>query len=691
MNMPAIPPPSMLPAALWWAGLGIPIFPIWWPVDGRCACPAGQECASPGKHPLTPRGLHDATIDEAAIRSWWARWPLANIAAPTGGEFDAVDIDAAIKAWKEFVARHGTPRHMAIVKSGRPGGGYHLYCFPGGQKTIPSGKRGLPPGVEIKGVGGYVVVPPSIHVSGQPYTWINSIADAIIEGDVDYATWYAALDDIAAQSTPPRAALPAQPALPPSDATRAERYGQAVLARAVNELTTAGEGGRWNALALVSVPLVARAIAGGCLTRQAGEQSLADAARAAGLTAGEVDRIPELLDRITAQGIRMPIRPPEQAADQDAASWARGIVETPPAPDYADDLAEPIERTTWWPRDLGPVINGTEPEPGPAYLTRDDGRALFYPGKVNGLIGESESGKTWVALLAVQQALATGQNVLYLDFEDTAAGIVSRLRAMGAPDEHLARLTYVDPTEGLSMLARRDLAEAIAAAPPRLVVLDGFNAAMTLMGLDLNSNTDATAFAQQLLRPLARTDAAVVYVDHVPKNKEARGKGGIGAQAKRAMTTGAAIAVDVVAEFGRGMTGRLRLTVDKDRPGHVRAVSAQARYAGEAVLASNPDGTVAVTIAAPDLRPASQRGPWRPTFLMEQVSLFLGTVPGGASVRAIREGVPGKSEHVAKAIDRLVIEGYVARRQGQRGALVHVLERAFEEAFDSGWEGDDDD
>ena len=267
-----------------------------------------------------------------------------------------------------------------------------------------------------------------------------------------------------------------------------------------------------------------------------------------------------------------------------------------PLPDNATTLAEFIvassasdaqpdrERTSWWPRDLDGVISGHETEPDPTHLTRGDGPSMFYSGRVNGLIGESESGKTWVALHATSQELAKGQPVLYLDFEDSASGIVNRLRKLGCTDKHLAHLTYIAPDEGLSVPAKSDLGEALALANASLVIIDGFNAAMTLMGLDINSNNDATQFAQVLLKPIAATGACVVYVDHVPKSREARGKGGIGAQAKRAMTTGCALTVTVTEPFGEGQAGRLHLTVDKDRPGKVRARSYAAKHAGDAVI-----------------------------------------------------------------------------------------------------------
>ncbi len=353
----------------------------------------------------------------------------------------------------------------------------------------------------------------------------------------------------------------------------------------------------------------------------------------------------------------------------------------PAAPSPPD--GDEAEHTTWWPRDLAAILEGGHEEPEAAFLARDDGHRLFYAGKVNGLLGESESGKTWVALLTVLQAIQVGQPALYLDFEDSASGVLNRLRAMGATAAQLQHLVYVSPEESLHAAAQNDLASTLGSHAPALIVADGVNAAMTLLGLDLESNKDSTAFAQLLLRPLARTGAAVVTVDHVPKNKEQRGKGGIGAQAKRAMVTGAAIGVEVTQEFGRGMTGRMRLSVDKDRPGRVRAVSAGARNAGTAVLTSHADGTVTVVINAPDLRPADERGPFRPTHLMEAVSNFLESIEGGASGAAIEKGVGGKAEFIRIAIEILVQEQHIVRTAGARGAVIHTVLEPFREVTSS--------
>lgn len=586
--------PSMLLSALWYARQGIAVFPLWWPSDGRCACPKGDRCPSPAKHPMTPQGFHDASADEEQVKAWWAKWPTANIGVPTGEEFDVVDIDGAAQAWTEFTAIHKVPEHYGVAMSGRAAGGFHYYCRPGGKKTVPSGKNGLPKGVEIKGVGGYVVAPPSLHISGATYRWIKELSNEM-HGEDPWPDWY---DRITAKPERPRERIEFTPLASVSE-DRASRYGAAVLVNACDKVLEAGEGGRWMGLATEAVPLAARAVAGGCLDRETAIRALEDAARRSGLEAAEANRVRELFATIERQGITNPIAP---GPDPDAAidTWLASLPKATLPPAYAEAVEEIRTRTSWWPRDLTGVLAGEDPEPEPEFLARLDEVSLFYRGKVNGLIGESESGKTWIALLAVVQALTKGLKVAYFDFEDTAPGIVSRLRSMGASDDDLTRLDYIGPDETLHGPASADLTEYLAQTQPDLIVLDGFNAAMTLLGLELTDNTDATKFAQMLLKPLARTGACVVYVDHLPKNKENRGKGGIGAQAKRAMTTGCALSVEVVSAFGRGMTGRLRLTVDKDRPGHVRAAAVEAKAAGTAVLISGADGSVEVSIEKPD-------------------------------------------------------------------------------------------
>jgi hypothetical protein len=352
--------------------------------------------------------------------------------------------------------------------------------------------------------------------------------------------------------------------------------------------------------------------------------------------------------------------------------------EQPTQPNVA---AEPSERTSWWMASGGRAAAEVVTAPAPTHLIREDGEALCYSGKVNGLIGESESGKTWVALLAIAQALKAGERVGMLDFEDSVSGIVGRLRTLGVDDEALdERFNYASPDESLGLAQSRDLSESLL-HNFTLIVVDGVNAAMTQLDYDLNSNTDATLFATKLLRPLAKTGACVITVDHVPKNADARGKGGIGAQAKRAMMDGCALAVEVVRPFGVGQDGVLRLKVDKDRPGRVRGISQAGERAGDARLTSDGE-LVDIVIVAPDLRSLDERGPFRPTGLMEKVSRYLETVTGTVTTTGIVSGVSSKKEYVRAALSILATEGYVTFTTGARGSHDYTLVASYHQADD---------
>jgi hypothetical protein len=205
-------------------------------------------------------------------------------------------------------------------------------------------------------------------------------------------------------------------------------------------------------------------------------------------------------------------------------------------------------------------------------------------------------------------------------------------------------------------------------------VVDGINAAMTLCGYDLQSNTDATLFGTLLLRPLANTGSCVIAVDHVPKNPDGRLKGGIGAQAKRAMMSGCQLVADVAEPFGVGQDGMIKLTVDKDRSGMVRGNSAGGKFAGRAIVKSTTT-TVRIHIVAPSLEPRedpNNQTEWAPTIVMEKISILLEGLTEPCSYNAIEKAKGGaKKETIRKAVDMLHSRGYIEITSGPRNSLLH--------------------
>src|SRR5262249_51470200 len=71
--------------ALKYAERGWAVIPVHYITNGKCSC-GKPSCNSPGKHPRTLRGFHEATIDEGKIKHWWSLNPLSNIGIRTGPE-----------------------------------------------------------------------------------------------------------------------------------------------------------------------------------------------------------------------------------------------------------------------------------------------------------------------------------------------------------------------------------------------------------------------------------------------------------------------------------------------------------------------------------------------------------------------------------------------------------------------------
>ena len=136
---------------------------------GTCACGAKAGCA-PGKHPRTPNGFKNATLDEDKIRSWHKRWPGANWAIACGlSRIVVVDVDPRNRGDETIAAlqtEHGQlPDSVRACTGGD--GQHYLYRFPA-DSSVKSCVLG--DGVEIKAEGGYIIVAPSNHVKGV-YRW----------------------------------------------------------------------------------------------------------------------------------------------------------------------------------------------------------------------------------------------------------------------------------------------------------------------------------------------------------------------------------------------------------------------------------------------------------------------------------------------------------------------------------------
>jgi len=167
-------PPTDRPlarAALEAVGRGWSVVPMHTATAGRCSC-GDPSCPAPGKHThiAWKRRMREAATTEQ-VRQWWRRWPEANLGVVSGAVSGLVvlDIDprhAGGDSLALFESIHGPVPHT--VESLTGGGGQHLYFrHPG--TAVPC--RTMAPGLDLKGDGGLVICPPSVHLSGRVYVW----------------------------------------------------------------------------------------------------------------------------------------------------------------------------------------------------------------------------------------------------------------------------------------------------------------------------------------------------------------------------------------------------------------------------------------------------------------------------------------------------------------------------------------
>jgi len=321
--------------------------------------------------------------------------------------------------------------------------------------------------------------------------------------------------------------------------------------------------------------------------------------------------------------------------------------------------------TSWHPVDLAAALEeartGTE---SPGLLRRTDGRYLLYEGRTHSLAGEPESGKSWLALLLASQAITEGLRVLWVDYEDTASGILGRLDALAIPEATIlgGLFAYVRPEEPIAEKSGRGTPaifdfEEVLRTRWDVVVLDGVTEAMVVEGFDPLSNADAAAWSRRIVKRFSSEGAAVLLLDHLskPNPESGHGRYAIGAQHKLAGLTGAGFRLDSVEPFRRAgsepVDGLARIVVTKDRPGHVRGIAVDSVVA-VLKFTSWPDGRVSLVLDAPNPHSPDDVGPLDRRLVKSIVEFLLAY--DGSTGRAITTGIPGgNAEKIRETLRRM--------------------------------------
>jgi hypothetical protein len=347
----------------------------------------------------------------------------------------------------------------------------------------------------------------------------------------------------------------------------------------------------------------------------------------------------------------------------------------------------------------------------PALGARDDGERLIYRGKVHWVFGTYETGKTWLCLYLVAQVLNDDGTAMYVDFEDNARTIGSRLLQLGVPESVLkdpARFAYIRPDVSLRSERERITFDNSLSRRFDVAVIDGVTEAIALEGLKDNSGGDVAVWQALLPRRIAhQTGAAVLCIDHVPKDQDNRVMP-IGSQHKMNGLDGAAFKVLRHEPFGRGLVGKAWVRVNKDRHGGVRAFGVKydptdnSHLVGQFVLDATDSTAYKSFIAVPgesthsiravDTKPSVTE---RRTWCMERISTHL-ELELNDHARSQRQIVDHMHKHVKgkggrpismdtwrSALKSLLAENYAYTIAGAKNSALHFISEPFRQGEES--------
>ena len=539
------------------AKLGLPVFPC-----------------SADKHPIVATGFKAATTDPESILRAFNAPGAAMIGMPTGSASGLVVVDVDIKNGARGMAwldenREALPQTRTHKTRS---GGLHLVFRAPAEVEIRNSASRVAPGVDVRGDGGYVILPPSpgyaVADPGEPAEMPKWLVRACL----------------------PPAAAPVAPAAPRDNT--APRYATVALDGEVADVMRAGEGTRNDRLNIAAVKL-GGLVGGGLLARSTVEADLARAAQTAGLDAKEIAAtIKSGLDYGIAHPREVPPRP----------NGARRDGHEPPAPEMGDpgftataeapqDTKQPPPPEAFpllWFCEIEPSLDARDFVQG---VLMEQGSAVVY--------GQSNSGKTfWTTSLALH--VAAGHEwcgcrveqggVVYCALE---GGIGFKNRVAAWREENGLRgyeIPFAAVSSAVNLLTPgadtdRLILTVNAAAtsikvPVKLIVVDTL--ARALAGGNENAPDDMGALVLNMDRIRAETGAMVLFVHHSGKDQAKGARGHSSLQA--AIDTEIEVTVDDIGE-GRNATVVKQREMRKGQvfPFSLRVVELGENRHGEAV------------------------------------------------------------------------------------------------------------
>jgi AAA domain len=329
-----------------------------------------------------------------------------------------------------------------------------------------------------------------------------------------------------------------------------------------------------------------------------------------------------------------------------------------------------VRPTSWRPIDLGPVLRGEKRPLEPELLAREDGKCLLYPGAPHVAFGESETLKSYFAMLGAKAFLDAGHRVLYIDFESNDVTFVQHARQVGIVEGFIgSSLVYMRPEEPLYYLQRDgtlkpdedavfQLEWARQELKPAFIVVDGVTEAYALHGWNINDGAHAAHFQRVFGR--WEDGTASLAIDHSGKDAS---RGQIGSQHKRAGIDGAQYEFTKKQRQGIGGHSIAEIRVTKDRPGAVRGFAPDGRIG---TIHVTDDAVWIEEPGAPDLSGNAKLQ------LRQAILDFLDVNPGSSGAKVV-DSVPGRAAAIRQELKDMEASGVVWSAPGPRNSTLWTL------------------
>jgi hypothetical protein len=318
--------------------------------------------------------------------------------------------------------------------------------------------------------------------------------------------------------------------------------------------------------------------------------------------------------------------------------------------------------------DLGPYLRGTVVRVTPDLAVMSDGRALLHRARLNGVHGDSGTGKSWLVEFVVRELITAGLVVMVIDLEDTPDPLIERLRQIGVSDDVIERqVVFVRPHGSFTELNVERLIELVRERNVAHVLLETLGEALNVEGLNEDRDFEVGPWIRRVCRHLIEaTTAGMTLIDHGTKSAE-RPYDPSGSKRKKAASTGTWWLMRTVVAFTREKGGRVEIVCAKDRHGWYRKGEIVAQLVMDPLDVITGGTTLrlepAPATTAPDL--------------VDQVEKVVGQAVVPISLRAVvaavRKVSPASDASIRTAIDLAVSSGRIIESTGARKARLFSL------------------